>query len=117
MTPRRSLTRAQRVRLFDEHKGICIHCGQKIHAERGEKWHVGHIIALALGGKDEPENMGPAHDHCNMADAYQEVIPKRAKADRIRARHLGVKKRQSRPIPGSKDSGWKHKMDGTWERR
>ncbi len=44
MTKRRPLTRLQRVKIFDDHKGICLHCGLKIHAERGEKWEAMHII-------------------------------------------------------------------------
>ena len=43
-------------------------------------------------------------------------MPKIRKATRIDDRQSGIK-RQSRPIPGSKASGWKLKMDGTVEKR
>jgi hypothetical protein len=35
---------------------------------------------------------------------------------RVRKRHLGIVKR-TRPIPGSRASGWKRKVNGTVERR
>ncbi|KRE07420.1 hypothetical protein ASE63_22230 [Bosea sp. Root381] len=39
------------------------------------------------------------------------------KADRQRDRHTGAIVKTARPLPGSKASGWRHRMNGTWERR
>jgi hypothetical protein len=37
---------------------------------------------------------------------------------RVRLRHAGIKlKPAGRPILGNVASGWRHRMDGTWERR
>lgn len=41
----------------------------------------------------------------------------RAKGKRLVAKAARAEKKYSRPIPGSKASGWRHKVDGTWERR
>ena len=90
---RRRLTRNQRKNLFDDHNGICHRCGIRIDAEHGEAWHAGHIIALSLGGDDDLSNMRPEHISCNMKDAWEKVKPLAAKAARIRARHLGIKKK------------------------
>ena len=113
---RRPLSRRQRVDLFDAHKGICVHCGLPIQIPK-EKWHVAHVIALSLGGKDESTNMGPAHDHCNLEDGRKIVTPLAAKAVRIRAKHLGIRTRKSRAFPCGKDSPWRKKVSREVVRR
>jgi hypothetical protein len=30
---------------------------------------------------------------------------------------LGLKKTKGRPLPGTRASGWRHRMNGRWERR
>lgn len=111
---RKPLTRLQRVKLFDDHKGKCCLCGLPIQASRGEKYIVEHIKPLWLGGADEISNMGPAHDRCAVEKTKGEA-PIKAKSDRVRARHLGIKK-STRPIPGSKASGVRKRMNGNVER-
>lgn len=41
----------------------------------------------------------------------------RAKGKRLVSKAARAEKKYSRPIPGSKASGWRHKVNGTWERR
>lgn len=91
MTKRKPLTRLQRVRIFDRHDGYCCICDFKIYAARGDKWIVEHIKPLWLGGADDERNMGPAHDHC-ARDKTSKEAPVKAKSDRVRANHLGIKK-------------------------
>lgn len=112
---RKPLTRLQRVKLFDEHKGECCLCNLPIRAERGERFIVEHIKPLWLGGADDLSNMAPAHERCAIAKTTREA-PIKAKSDRVRARHLGIKK-SGRPMPGSRASGFKKRMDGRVERR
>lgn len=78
-------------------------CHLPIDAERGAKWIVEHIKPLWLGGADTPANMGPAHERCAIEKTVGEA-PVKAKGDRIRARHLGIKKPR-RTIPGKKFNG------------
>ena len=106
---RRSLSKLARIRIFDSADGICHICKTKIHT--GEAWQADHILPLALGGEDEEGNMAPAHERCHGKKTKGDV-GKIRKADRQRAKHLGIKK-GSRPIPGSKNSRWKKKIDGT----
>lgn len=89
---RRSLTRAQRVRVFNKHGGICHLCGLKIHAERGEKWEVEHVRALWKKGDDILENMRPAHERPCHRDKTDEEATERAKEFRMAANYLGVPK-------------------------
>lgn len=97
MTTRRPLTRAQRVRIFDRHGGICHLCGLKIQV--GQLWEAEHIVPLWADGEDTPENMAPAHvDPCHLEKTGEEA-GERAKGFAIRANHLGI------PKPGKKMRG------------
>lgn len=103
MTTRRYLTRNMRRRIYDAANGDCCICGLYIHAERGDKWICEHVKPLWLGGADDESNIRPAHYRCAIAKTTSEA-PVKAKTDRIRARHLGIKK-SGRTIPGRKFNG------------
>jgi 5-methylcytosine-specific restriction protein A len=110
MSRRRHLTKLMRTRIFDSTKGVCCICDTKIDAERGAKWIVEHCKPLWMGGADDETNMKPAHQACAIEKTVGEA-PVKAKNDRIRARYLGIRK-PSR-MPGSKDSRFKKKIDGS----
>ncbi len=86
---RRRLTALQRTRVFDARGGVCHLCTRKIAV--GEKWHIDHIKPLWLGGEDVGSNMAPVHTECHVEKTGDEHTV-RAKGDRVRARHLGIKK-------------------------
>ena len=67
-TRRRKLTARQRLGIWERARGICVLCEQPVDGVR-ERWIVEHIRALELGGPDQPDNMGPAHETCAWADA------------------------------------------------
>ena len=96
MTTRRSLSTTARVRIFEDAGGLCHICGQKIQA--GQKWDVEHVIPLAMGGEDGGDNLKPAHKACH---ASKTAIDRRdlAKVARIRAKHIGARKRSTFPKP------------------
>lgn len=111
---RKRLSRLQRTRVFDTHAGICCICGGSIGSK---PWIVEHIVALEFGGADDESNMGPAHvEPCARTKTSAEWRRK-TKADRQRAFHLGVKRRKTRPMPGTVASGIRKRFDGTVERR
>ena len=97
-----------RVRVFDRHNGRCHLTGRRIRA--GEAWDCDHIVALVNGGEHRESNLAPAlkapHREKTKAD-----IAEKAGVYRKRTKHLGIKK-PSR-FPGSRDSKFKKKMDGT----
>ena len=105
---RRSLSKLARIRIFDSADGICHICQTKIHT--GEAWQADHVLPLALGGEDAETNMAPAHELCHGGKTKNDIGQIR-KADRQRAKHLGLRKKAT--IPGSKNSRWKKKLDGT----
>jgi len=112
---RKPLTTRERIELFRAHNGVCCICGGKINV--GETWWDEHERALALGGTNDADNRGPAHEICARAKTKKDM-QMIAKAKRLEAKHFGAKSaRKGAPIPGSKASGWKRKLDGTTERR
>lgn len=113
---RKSISRTHRLRLFALHHGQCHLCHGRIDATR-EAWEVSHDIPLELGGADDDVNRKPAHAKCHRVQTSTIDIPRIAKAKRREARHLGAKAKSSRPVPGSKASGIRKRMDGTVERR
>ena len=112
---RKRWTALRRARLFDAHKGLCHICGLKIDAVR-EGFEVEHVIPLALGGDDDEGNCRPAHVACHK-DKTADDKAQIAKANRVRAKHLGARDRPRRIMPGSKASPWKKRLDGTVVRR
>jgi 5-methylcytosine-specific restriction protein A len=96
MPERRSLSPMKRLAVFERAKGVCHLCEQRIKA--GDKWEVEHVRPLGLLGEDEAHNMAPAHVACH-AEKTKIDVPAIAKAKRMKARHLGIKKRSSFPKP------------------
>lgn len=114
VTPRKPLTDRQRLKLFIAYDGKCCICGGKIDAIR-EKWIDEHVNPLWRDGDNDLDNRAPAHVKCARAKTDQEAT-ERAKGRRVSEKHYGAK-RSKRPMPGSRASGWKRKMDGTIVKR
>ncbi len=78
-----------RLRVFERYNGVCYLSGRKIMP--GDKWQIEHPQALINGGENRESNMAPAlvepHKVKTAADVKQ-----RAKNDRVRKRHIGIKK-------------------------
>jgi 5-methylcytosine-specific restriction endonuclease McrA len=99
---RKRRTGLQRTKIFDAHGGICCLCEFKIDAPK-QKWILEHKKPLWLGGADDESNLAPAHYDCAIEKTRAEA-PVKAKSDRIRARHIGIRKRR-RTIPGRRFNG------------
>jgi 5-methylcytosine-specific restriction enzyme A len=116
-TERKKLTPAKRLRIWERDKGVCCLCGLKIDGVR-DGWIIEHKRALELGGEDEEGNMGPAHAACaaTKTNGPKGDHAMAAKAKRSKRASLGLK-RSKNPLPGSKGSKWRKKMDGSVVRR
>ena len=101
-----------KLRIFERHGGVCHISGRKIRL--GEKWQVEHIVALCNGGQHRESNLAPAlvapHKIKTKADRRM-----KAKNDRVRKRHLGI--RAPSRFPGSRNSPFKKKLTGEVVRR
>lgn len=106
-TPRRPMSQTRRLRIWEAHGGVCILCERKIQA--GEKWIVEHPIALGLGGSDDDKDLGPAHETCRRVKDKAD-LPAIAKAKRMKAKHIGIRKRSS--FQTNRDGPFKQKIGG-----
>lgn len=102
-----------RVRVFDREHGRCHRCRRKIAA--GENWTLEHLTALANGGRNAEDNLSVTCGWCLPAKNAEDVAVK-SKTYRMRAKHHGVKGRQTRALPGTKASGIRKRFNGTVER-
>lgn len=107
-TPRKPMSPMQRLRIFETHHGICCLCDRKIQA--GEKWIIEHPLALGLGGADTDENKRPAHEDCRRIKDKIDV-PAIAKAKRMKARHIGIKKPSRFPKPPPGYNPWTRRIE------
>lgn len=102
-----------RLRIFTAHHGVCHLSGRKILP--GERWELEHVVALCNGGEHRESNLAPALVAPHKVKTAKDVAEK-AMTDRRRKKHLGIKT-TSRPMPGSRASGWKKTFANGWVRR
>ena len=112
-TPDAKIPPRVKLRVFEAHDGRCWLTGRKIMP--GDLWDMDHKIALCNGGEHRESNLAPALREEHRKKTAEDV-KMRAKADRVRKRHLGIHQ-PKRIMPGSKASPWKKRLDGTVVRR
>ncbi len=76
-----------------------------------------HDQADGLGGEPTLVNCKVLCKLCHDKKTFTHDNPIMQKADRVRKKTFGVATRKGKPIPGSRASGWKRKMDGTIVKR
>ncbi|RUW97335.1 HNH endonuclease [bacterium M00.F.Ca.ET.141.01.1.1] len=86
-----------RARIFLRSDGICHISQRPIGA--GQKWELEHVKPLALGGENRESNMRPALVAPHKEKSADENAI-REKADRIRAKHLGVYPKSQAKLQG-----------------
>ena len=126
---RKSMHKARKKRIMDAHDGKCWRCGEAF--VEGDKITYDHKLALARGGTDDDENIGPSHtDTCDKLKTFGTKayrlgadIFEIAKTKRMKKKHNTPKdakpnkpgrKLQSR---GFAKGALKKKLDGSVVRR
>ncbi|WP_406646937.1 HNH endonuclease signature motif containing protein [Aliisedimentitalea scapharcae] len=107
---RRKRTTLQRAKIFDDHKGKCHICEEKIDGTR-EAWELEHVIPYEMTRDDTDENLAPAHVSCHRGKTRADKADI-AKAKRVSAKHNGARMSKN-PLPGGKNDRRKKKIDGT----
>ena len=102
-----------RLRIWIRANGICQICTRRIF---GEIPQYDHVIALINGGGHRENNIQLVCFTCHTSKSRDDVAEK-SMIYHKRLKHIGIKKTSSRPMPGTKASGLKKRMDGTVERR
>ena len=82
---RRTMTGKARLAFLKEHGSTCHICGGAI--QPGDKWEIEHVIALSMGGDDEPGNTRPAHAKCHRAKTDADLAAVAKAKRREIARH------------------------------
>ncbi|WP_081979428.1 HNH endonuclease [Pseudooceanicola atlanticus] len=112
---KRSMSTTRRARIFAAANGICHICGQPIDGTK-EAWDADHVIPLEISRDDSDDNLRPAHKRCHSRKTAESDMPAIAKAKRVKAKHEGAFKTRN-PLPGSRGSALKKRIDGTVVRR
>lgn len=111
-TPRRSMTKARRLRIYLRCNGRCV-CGAKVPMEGTV---IDHPITLWMGGPDEDDQLVYLCGPCDKIKTAKDAGD-RAKVKRIIARENGTR----RPRKAIKSAGFntrlRKKMNGTVEVR
>jgi len=104
-----------RLRVLERFGRRCDACGRALRP--GDRWTCDHIVALINGGENREKNLHPLCAWCEPAKTAADVAEK-SRSYRVRLHHAGIRLRpKGRPIAGTIASGWRHRLDGTWERR
>lgn len=120
MSGSRDSTRARRI-CFDAHKQtdpqgriymVC-HLNKCIIDPVRKRWRADHIRRHAEGGEDTPENLWPICEECDINFKAPNDTTEVAKGKRVSDQHFGIKVSRGPPMPGSRRSRFKKKMDGT----
>ena len=107
-TKRGNLSTRRKLAIWEREKGLCMLCGCRLQPG---SFIYEHVRALELGGSDTDDNIRLTCLPC-AGEKTRDDHGRAAKAKRVKSRHLGLKKSKN-PLPGSKGSKWKRKMDGT----
>lgn len=109
----RAFSKVVKAKAFARAGGRCQHCDAKLLPGQ---WHADHIVPHGLGGAGDLDNCCCLCIGCHRVKTGSRDIPAMAKVKRIRAKLQGLKKPKS-PIPGSRSTRWKKKLNGRTERR
>lgn len=116
--PRIKRTDQQFAKIFLDRGGRCHVCTRRLGS--GIKYQFDHIIALEDGGTDDDSNIAPCCEVPCHRDKTKSDHGKAAKIRDLAVSHVippSRRQKKGKPLPGTKRSGWRHRMDGTWERR
>lgn len=109
---RQEFSKAVRLAAWDRAGGRCEGCTRKLFV--GDIFYD-HVNPDGLTGQPTAANCQVLCRSCHAIKTRADVA-NIARAKRREAAHLGIRS-TSRPMPGSRASGWKRRMDGTTERR
>lgn len=101
-----------KLRVFERAKGLCQKCTRKLYPRQ---WDCDHIVAIINGGENRERNLQAlCIDPCHSGKTREDV---KIKAVTYRKKKSNIGLRKKSKFPGSKDSPWKRKLDGSWVKR
>lgn len=112
-TPETAIPPRVELRIVLRQDGKCVDCRRKFGPKL--KPQMDHRPALINGGENRESMIEAVCVECHKVRTKTDVAEK-AKVARVQAKHLGICKARN-PMPGSRASGLRKRMDGTVERR
>jgi 5-methylcytosine-specific restriction endonuclease McrA len=109
--PRRKLTPSQKAEIKEQQGDMCFACSEPLDDDPAlGPTEYDHVVALALGGADEPENICAMHQQCHRGHdgKTSRDIRMIRKADRAGKKHRGEHKRRGKPIRSRGFTGWRN---------
>lgn len=111
---RHEFSKAVRRIAYNRCGGLCEACGLPFKGSGDIEYHHGQ--EAFLGGAANPDNCRVVHRACHrdITVAQRPVIDK---VRRLADARMGIRRKVSRPLPGTRASGLRKRMDGTVEKR
>ena len=106
---RREFPAKVKLAAFERSGKRCEGCTAPLLAGR---FHYDHDLPDWLGGEPTLANCRVLCVACHSTKTREHDVPRIAKTKRVRDRHIGAKAASRNPIPGSRASKWKRKMNG-----
>ena len=107
---RKEFSKKVRLEAYQRSGGNCEECSAKLYPG---KYDYDHVVPDTMGGLPTLENCRVLCTACHSRKTGTRDAPAIAKSNRVRAKHLGLKVKRGPPMPGSRRSKWKRKMDGS----
>lgn len=112
-TPDTAVPPRVRLRVLEKFKHACAGCTRSIAT--GDPWTCDHKQALINSGENRERNLQPLCAWCDPPKTAADVAEKSKVYDRT-LNHAGIRKAKGRPMPGTRASGVRRRMDGTVEK-
>jgi len=103
-----------KIRIFERCQGQCCSCGLPIRGRLLPAYD--HAVAIINGGENRESNGRLLCVPCHKLKTGEDTKEK-STVYRKKLKHLGIKRRKGKPLPGSRDSGWKKTFNHGWVRR
>ena len=113
MSNRRTFSKSVRLSAYAASDGKCSICGVKIVGTA----EYDHIVPFALSADSSKDNCQVLCRKCHRLKTSTQDVPRISKAARVFEKRAGAREPKGRPLPGTKRSGLRKRMDGTVERR
>jgi 5-methylcytosine-specific restriction enzyme A len=113
-TPDATIPARVKLRIFERDRGRCQNCTRQVGPGR-EPFEIDHKVAIANGGEHREANIQLLCSHCHREKTKADVALKSANYKK-RLKNVGIKTKRH-VIPGSRDSKFRKKIDGTVEFR
>lgn len=118
MTERIEFSMKVKKQAWDRANGFCeCGCGRPFGKHPKTVPNYDHVIPAKLGGDATLGNCMCIRFDCHQTKTKEVDMPKIKKVRRSDKQRMGLKPKKRSTINGSKDSGWKRKIDGTVVRR